>query len=111
MTELKLYECEQSPDPGDEEVDLGKISPESPFFLSMKGNPQNGYLWSLDEMKNVEYISDDMRPLSRYRGTIQTFHFKSIGKEGNSCYIKFIYKRSWETKPYSIRKFSFFTSS
>jgi len=83
-------------------VDVHHISPNDLFNITLKSNPQNGYMWYLsnnDTTSPSTLMEEKMEPLPRYMGTKQYFTFKCV-KKGNHD-LTFEYRRSWEALPHS----------
>lgn len=76
----------------------------SEFDIKLKANPQNGYLWKVNEFVDVEgssilvFVKETTEPLPKYSGCYQHFYFKgdNVGKSR----IHMVYKRSWEDSFY-----------
>lgn len=74
------------------------------FSIKLRSNPQNGYLWKVDNFIDVEgsnilvFDKETTEPLPKYSGCYQHFFFKgdNIGKSK----IHMVYKRSWEDNFY-----------
>ena len=102
---MLIYDATDSPMPGDDHVNLSV--PSASFHeISLRANPQNGYLWYLDKTvtNGLSFSHDTMEPLSKYRGTIQHFFFDNV--DPGNYMIKLLYKRSWEKNPYSTKTFT-----
>ena len=88
------------------------------FTITLKSNPQSGYLWYfdayLDEAGNlnknptVQIMDEIKEPLRNYSGSLQ--HFKFMATNIGITNLSFIYKRSWETTPYTVKEFEILSS-
>jgi predicted secreted protein len=101
---MLLYSSLNSPVPGKKFIQINEpIHMDQSFNINLKANPQNGYLWYVDNISNniISESNYTIETLPMYRGAIQQFSFKSIIP--GTCQIQFIYKRSWENIPYAIK--------
>jgi predicted secreted protein len=82
------------------EENIKSVSRDEEFTVTLKSNPQNGYLWYYDgKVDGVTFLKEVKEPLSNYTGCKQHFYF--LSNTTGSFLLPFIYKRSWERIPYN----------
>ena len=82
------------------------------FSLQIRGNPSTGYLWYLENPKNLELVKpedlnksnrttnyDPDAPSSCLRGAGGSYYFRFFSKTKGKQTLTFIYKKSYEKNP------------